>query len=121
MSLTGFLTGNGTDLSGVFLNISAKLPTQTLGILSNSTAYTNISYIYPNFPGQVICSVSGPSGSGMIIGNMYWGDHNNTITTVANIGAVFTGLSCTYNNAEFVSITMAANITQQVSYCFKKM
>jgi hypothetical protein len=124
-TLTGYLTRSGADLSNVCLNATSIPQNVNIGRVSGSTAYT-IQFGYPLFPGQVICYTNGPTYSGMIIGNIYWGYHSNNIITVSNIGNAFSPLVCFYGlvngtRGEYITITMNANVTQEITYIFKQM
>jgi hypothetical protein len=121
--LTGYLTSNGTDLSSIFSAGSSLLTNENTGTRSGATSY-NIQFVYSLFPGQVIFYTNGPTYSGALIANMYWGYYNNTITTVFNVGNAFSSVSCFYSTAapgEFITITMNAGVTQEIIYYFRRM
>jgi hypothetical protein len=118
--LTGYLTSNGTDLSSIFLKGSSAVTHQFSGTFSGATSYT-FQVTPPFFPGQVIFYTNGPTYSGCLIANMYWGSYSNTINTVFNVGNAFSSVTCFYNAGEFVTITMNAGVTQQITYNYKQM
>ena len=123
-ALTGFLTSNGADLSTIFLNGSSPVTNQFSGTRSGATSYT-FQVSPPLFPGQVTFYTNGPTYSGALIANMYWGSYSNTISTVFNVGNAFSSVICFYSTiapvGEFVTITMNAGVTQQITYNYKQM
>ena len=118
--LTGYLTIGGTDLSNVFLGSSALVTNEFSGTRSGGTSYT-FQVNPPLFPGQVICYTNGPTYSGALIANMYWGSYSNTINTVFSVGNAFSSISCYYSAGEYVTITMNAGVTQQITYYYRQM
>jgi hypothetical protein len=118
--VTGFLTSNGTDLSSIFSAGSSLLTNENTGTRSGATTY-NIPFLYDRYPGQVIFYTNGPTYSGVLIANMYWGVYSNTINTIVNIGNAFSSVTCFYSGGEFITITMNAGVTQEITYFFRRM
>ncbi len=118
--LTGYLTSNGTDLSSIFSAGSSLLTNENTGTRAGATTYT-IPFLYDSYPGQVIFYTNGPTYSGALIANIYWGGYSNTISTIFNVGNAFSSVTCFYNAGEFITITMNANVTQQITFFFRRM
>jgi hypothetical protein len=117
---TGYLTSNGTDLSSIFSAGSSLLTNENTGTRSGATTYT-IPFLYDRYPGQVIFYTNGPTYSGALIANMYWGGYSNSINTIVNIGNAFSSVTCFYSAGEFITITMNAGVTQEIIYYFRRM